>query len=451
MLRLVSTATAQLASGRAAPAGTPRSALRAAGAPQLLAEVLVDPFPAEGASVGVVRATEVATRSGLTIDRTPELELIPDLRGGDREEFTHRCQQLLVGVRLAQRTVRVDGERARFRHADGIGELHTAATGDARRHDVLGDEPRRVRTGAVHLGGVLARECATAMRAVTTVGVHDDLPAGQAGIPEGSTDGECPGRVEELPLRDEPVPQAGVLTRVPQHGLARIPHLHAGCGLHADDHFRHGHDAAALVADRHLGLAIRADELTTHGGLAEGGQRIAEPAGVVVTGRHEDVPPAIDRIAHDLVASVSEHHALVAGTTRVHALRDVRALGAQAEVDRGPEGAEVGRCQSNLAILAVADVLQHLECDALRAVRVERSLSGEIHHREDPRHPSGVHGVAGLVRVALGDALRGVFAIVVETAHAVLHAIQHVLLSKFTRQTSSVTGTGVQTPTRRQA
>ncbi len=90
----------------------------------------------------------------------------------------------------------IDQHADRLGDADGIGELHFAALGQAGGHDVLGDVARHVGGGTVHLGRVLAAESAAAVTAHAAVGVDDDLASGQAGVAHGAADDEAAGGVD---------------------------------------------------------------------------------------------------------------------------------------------------------------------------------------------------------------------------------------------------------------
>ena len=76
------------------------------------------------------------------------------------------------------------------RNADGVGQLHFAAIGQAGRHDVLGDVPGHVGGAAIDLGGILAAERAAAVTTPAAVGIDDDLAAGQSGIAVRTADHE---------------------------------------------------------------------------------------------------------------------------------------------------------------------------------------------------------------------------------------------------------------------
>ena len=80
--------------------------------------------------------------------------------------------------------------------ADGVGDLHLAALGEAGGDDVLGHVAGRVGAGAVDLARVLAREGAAAVRRGAAVGVDDDLAAGEAAVAHGAADDELAGGVD---------------------------------------------------------------------------------------------------------------------------------------------------------------------------------------------------------------------------------------------------------------
>ena len=82
------------------------------------------------------------------------------------------------------------------RHADGVGQLHFAAVGQPRGHDVLGHVAGHVGRAAVDLGGILAAERAAAVAAPAAVGVDDDLASGQSAIAVRAADHEPAGGID---------------------------------------------------------------------------------------------------------------------------------------------------------------------------------------------------------------------------------------------------------------
>src|SRR5690606_41002454 len=89
-------------------------------------------------------------------------------------------------------------DRSGLGDADRVGDLHQAAAGETGRDDVLGDVARRVGGRAVHLGRILARERAAAVRGGPAVGVDDDLAPGQATVTLRAADHEAPGGVHQV-------------------------------------------------------------------------------------------------------------------------------------------------------------------------------------------------------------------------------------------------------------
>src|SRR3546814_21003427 len=71
--------------------------------------------------------------------------------------------------------------------------LHLALARQAGGHHVLGHVAGRVGGGTVDLGRVFARERAAAVRAGATVGVEDDLAAGQAAVALRAAGAEAAG------------------------------------------------------------------------------------------------------------------------------------------------------------------------------------------------------------------------------------------------------------------
>src|SRR5206468_6672966 len=96
----------------------------------------------------------------------------------------------------------VNQDRDRVGDADRVGELDLALVCQARRDEVLGDIPGHVGGRPVHLAGVLAGEGAAAVAAHAAVGVHDDLAAGQAGVPHRSPGDEPAGGVDVILYAD---------------------------------------------------------------------------------------------------------------------------------------------------------------------------------------------------------------------------------------------------------
>src|SRR5699024_6465935 len=141
-----------------------------------------------------VTAAEVAVGGGLLVDRPAQVQVGDDLAGAQVEQLPDDLAQALVADLAGALAVHQHAHRVA--HADGVGQLDVAPPGQARRHDVLGDVPGHVGGGAVHLGGVLAGEAPAAVAGGAAVGVHDDLPAGEAAVPHGAANDEAASGID---------------------------------------------------------------------------------------------------------------------------------------------------------------------------------------------------------------------------------------------------------------
>ena len=90
----------------------------------------------------------------------------------------------------------VDEQAHRMGHADRVGNLDLAAVGEPGGDDVLRHVAGGIGGRAVDLRRILAGEGAAAVRRGAAVGVDDDLPPGQPGVPHRPADDELAGRVE---------------------------------------------------------------------------------------------------------------------------------------------------------------------------------------------------------------------------------------------------------------
>mmetsp|Transcript_19833 Transcript_19833/g.58928 ORF Transcript_19833/g.58928 Transcript_19833/m.58928 type:complete len:436 (-) Transcript_19833:199-1506(-) len=237
-----------------------------------------------------------------------------------------------LGIRLGAGAIGVHEDGQRVGQADCVRDLEQAAACEARRDDRLGDLAAHVRGGAVHLGRVLAREGAAAVRAPAAIRVDNDLATCEAGVAMRAADDEAARGVEV---------EDGVVVQVlgGHNGLDHVLHevgadllvSHVRAVLRGDEDGVHAlwdHSAwalgVALVLDRDLGLAVGAQP-RARAILADLGQAEAQLGRQHVRQRHQ-----LGR----LIRGVAEHVALVAGTDllerlsvhAVHRLANVRRL-----------------------------------------------------------------------------------------------------------------------------
>ena len=249
----------------------------------------------------------MTVRRSLAVDRALQVEVAHD-RSRTQVE---RVANGLLDLRLFDlvRAERFHEDADGLRHTDGVGHLHFATTCSAGRHHVLGHPASGVRSRAVDLRGVFAAERSTAVATHAAVRVDDDLATGQTGVGVRSTLHELACRVHvhrvvvfgEL-RRDRRTNH--LLDEVgPNDGVARD----AISMLRADEHGTQTHRDAVFVVERDLGLAVGAK--VWHGpGLTHLGELLSETMREVNRQRHQ---------FGRLVARITEHHALVAGTLRI--------------------------------------------------------------------------------------------------------------------------------------
>ena len=286
------------------------------------------------------------------------------------------------------------------RQADGVGQLHLAAVGKTRCHDVLGKVPGHVGAGPVHLGGVLAGEGAAAV-AGRPVGIGNDLPAGEAAVPGRAADDEAPGGVDEV--RGLVVHQFLRQHRVddlPADGLPQGLRGDGGAVLGGDHHRRDADRLSVLILHADLGLAVR----------QQPGKDPLPPDLLQPLGQAHRQGDGQGHQVLGLPAGVAEHHALVPGAgvllgLVVHALGDVRGLGVQVHVD-----AAAPRVKAH-AGLVVADVPDDPAGDGL-IVRVGGGgdLAHDVHVVGPGRDLAGHVGLRVLGQDGVQDGVRDLVA-----------------------------------------
>lgn len=142
---------------------------------------------------GLVGA-EVTVLGGLAVDGAGEVELLDDDTGAQVEVLVDDLDELVRGLVRGAVGVDVDGEG--LGNADGVGELDESTAGEAGGDEGLGDPAADVGGGTVDLGEVLAGEGTTTVGTPATVGVDDDLAAGETGVTLRTTNDEEAGGLD---------------------------------------------------------------------------------------------------------------------------------------------------------------------------------------------------------------------------------------------------------------
>ena len=330
-----------------------------------------------------------------------------------------------VGEALAG-AVGLDADRDRVGDADRIGDLHERLVGEPGRDQVLGHVARGVGRRAVHLGGVLAREGATAMGALPAVRVDDDLAAREPRVAVRPADHERARRVD---VQDEAVVhhafgedgREDVLADVGLDlGERRVVVLRVDLVVLGRDHDRVdalGRPAVGFVLDRDLALGVRPEVGHHLARLADLREALHEAVREHQRERHQRLLV--------LAGGVAEHHALVPGALLdvealvvVDALRDVGRL----LVDRDQHAAGTGvELEHRVGVADLldgrADDLLHVDVgvtrdlardhdEARRAERLDGAAAGRVAREEGVEEGVG-DLVRDFVRVAFGDGLGG--------------------------------------------
>lgn len=138
--------------------------------------------------VEVLVGAKVAVLGRLQVDGPCQVELLDDDTGAHVEVLADNLDELVRG--LGGGAVGVDKDGQGLSDTNGVGQLDQGTAGKAGGDQGLGDPTGQVGGGTVDLGEVLAGEGTTTVGTPATVGVDDDLTAGQTGVTLGTTDDE---------------------------------------------------------------------------------------------------------------------------------------------------------------------------------------------------------------------------------------------------------------------
>ena len=238
-----------------------------------------------------------------------------------RRQVKHRLDRLLqghVGILAGEVGVHIHSYRLGF--ADGIGETDGAFLCQPSRHDVLGNVPRHIGAAAVHLGTILAGQCAAAMGREAAVGVHHQLAARQAGVGLEAALHKATGGIDEdlgVLVRGK-VPQ-GWGNNMAQHLTPQFCQILVRIMLAGEDNGHQPVRYPELIFHRHLRFAVRF-QAGDGAGLAGGGKQQSQ----TMDQHHRQ-----GQTGGSLVAGVAIHDALVTGAelrVLLHSPSDIPAL-----------------------------------------------------------------------------------------------------------------------------
>ena len=130
----------------------------------------------------------MAVLGSLEVDGLGQVQLLHNDTGAQVEVVANDLDKLIRV--LVRGSVGVDIDRQGLRDTNSVRKLNEGAASEASGDEGLGDPATDIGGRAVDLGEVLAREGTATVSTPATVGVNDDLPAGQTGITLGATNDE---------------------------------------------------------------------------------------------------------------------------------------------------------------------------------------------------------------------------------------------------------------------
>ena len=142
-------------------------------------------------------AAHVTVCGGLAVDGGAQFQAALYGMRTHVEYLGDAARDLTVGHVDLGGAVGVHTQAHRLGHANGIRYLHQCTRGHTGCHQILGYMAGGIGGRTVDLAGVFAREGTAAVGAVASVGVDDNLAAGEAGVAIGATDHEFACRIDQ--------------------------------------------------------------------------------------------------------------------------------------------------------------------------------------------------------------------------------------------------------------
>lgn len=321
----------------------------------------------------------MAVLGRLAVDGVREVQLLDDDTRAQVEVLLDDFDELFGG--LVRGAVGLNEKRKGLSYANGVGQLNEGATGQPGVNERLGDPARKVGSGAVNLGVVLAGESTSAVGSPPSIGINNDLAAGEAGITLGTTDDEETGWLDVV---DGPVIQVlgrnNLLDDLLLYLLSELlgGDILAVLGRDDDGIYAERYNSATIVGilDRDLGLGVGAQprEAAVVAGLLHG---------VVELVRQQD---GQGQQLRSLVSGISEHDALITGTKLLHGLIVMKTLGNIGRLLLDGDKDVAGLVVEALLGVVIADVFDGIADDLLV---VEVGLGGDLAKDHDHASLSG--------------------------------------------------------------
>jgi len=131
---------------------------------------------------------------GFAVDGAKQIECFDDAFGRQIEEFVDTRFDLLF--RDISRSVRIDHDRDRFDHTDGIGDLDGHLFTYTGGHQIFRHISGRIGAASVYLGRIFSAECPATVRTAAAIGVDDDLAPRKSRIALRPADDESSGGID---------------------------------------------------------------------------------------------------------------------------------------------------------------------------------------------------------------------------------------------------------------
>lgn len=341
-------------------------------------------LPAEG-----LVGTEVAVLGSLEVDRVVQVELTDNDTRSKVEVVSDDLDKLLGGLLRGTVGVDVDGER--LSDTNGVGELDKSTSAELGVDEGLGNPSADVGSRSIDLGEILTGESTTTVGTPATVGVDDDLSAGQTSVTLGTTNDEeargldvVDGLVAEVLGGDD------LLDDLLLDLLAELLSGDIGRVLSRDnngvDALRDNGTVVVLVLNGDLGLGV---------GSEPGQRTVAASSGhgsVQLVGEEESEGEELGC----LVSGITEHDTLVTSTELLESLLVVKTLSDIGRLLLNGDEQVTGLVVKTLGRVIIADVLDGVTDDLLV---VELGLGGDL--TEDHDHT----GLGGSLASNLGEGI----------------------------------------------
>lgn len=331
--------------------------------------------------------TEVSVLGSLEVDGLVQVELTDDDTRSEVKVLADDLDELLRG--LLRGAVRVDVDGEGLSDTNGVRQLDKGTSAEASVDQGLGDPSTNVGSRSVDLGEILTGESTTTVGTPATVGVDDDLSAGQTSITLGATNDEEARRLDVVDgLIAEVLGGDDLLDDLLLDLLSELLGGDVGRVLSRDndsvDALRDNGTVVVLVLDGDLGLGVGSEP-------GKGAVTASSGHGSVELVSEEE---SKGEELRGLVSGITEHDTLVTSTELLESLLVVETLGNVRGLLLNGDEQVAGLVVKTLLGVIVTDVLDGITDDLLV---VELGLSGDL--TEDHDHT----GLGGSLTSNLGE------------------------------------------------